>query len=417
MRIAILFICLIMASFFTAALLGQNVDPQSVSMQVIQEQRKLRAAKERNKISLDRSNRLRNKAIESNSERERFNFERQAINADIEAARANLDAARARIVIITQRQSIQQRELAQQTSPILHLMGALENMTRRPATLMIMQPQSLDDYVHLRAIMASVQPKIEQQTAGLRAQISLQQSLRSQQKLALESLEDAQKDLAAQQASLAQLEGSSRNQSGELNATAALEFERAIAAGERARAIVESIDNIQQDDEALAVLSVLDGPKLRNGDGVSRRAIKRSNKNKMPNSMVSDSMMSETMISAYILPARAQIRSGFSELSVNGYRERGIRMMVPASSAIKAPASGTIEYAGVYRNFGRIVIIEHGGGWATLITNMAAVYVDEGQTINQGDDIGTAKSIDNEILIELRRNGRPMDIMALVLGQ
>lgn len=401
MRIIILSICLIMGVSFTASLLSQNVERQSVSAQVAQEQRKLRAAKERNRISLNRSNALRNRAIESDSERDRFKLEKQAINADIEAARANLDAARARIAIITQRQSIQQRELAQKTSPILRLMGALENMTRRPATLMIMQPQSLDDYVHLRAVMASIQPKIEQQTAGLRAQINLQQSLRSQQKLALESLDDAQKDLAQQQASLAQLEGGSRNQSGELNADAALEFERAIAAGERARDIVENIDNIQQDDEALAALSVLDGPKLRDQDGTSSGAIKRQGKNENP---------------AYVLPTRAQIRSGFSELSVNGYRERGITMTVPASSAIKAPASGTIQYAGVYRNFGRIVIIEHGGGWSTLITNMAAVYVDEGQAINQGDDIGTAKSIDNEILIELRRNGRPMDIMALVSG-
>ncbi len=403
MRIIILSICLIMGVSVTASLLSQNVERQSVSAQVAQEQRKLRAAKERNRISLERSNALRNRAIESDSERNRFNLEKQAINADIDAARANLDAARARIAIISQRQSIQQRELAQQTSPILRLMGALENMTRRPASLMIMQPQSLDDYVHLRAVMASVQPKIEQQTAGLRAQIDLQQSLRNQQKLALESLEDAQSDLAEQQASLAQLEGGSRNASGALNADAALEFERAIAAGERARDIVENIENIQQDDEALAALSVLDGPKLRSDDAVNDSgndgAIKRQNENP-----------------AYILPTRAQIRSGFSELSVNGYRERGIRMMVPASSAIKAPASGTIKYAGVYRDFGRIVIIEHGGGWSTLITNMAAVYVNEGQAINQGDDIGTAKSKDNEILIELRRNGRPMDIMALVSG-
>lgn len=401
MRIIIISICLIMGISATASLLSQNVERQSVSAQVAQEQRKLRAAKERNRISLAKSNALRNRAIESDIERERFILEKQAINADIDAARANLDAARARIAIISQRQSIQQSELAQQTSPILRLMGALENMTRRPASLMIMQPQSLDDYVHLRAVMASVRPKIEQQTAGLRAQIDLQQSLRNQQKLALESLENAQADLAEQQASLAQLEGGSRNPSGALNADAALEFERAIAAGERARDIVENIENIQQDDEALAALSVLDGPKLRSQGADSSDTIKRQNKNER---------------SAYILPTRAQIRSGFSELSVNGYRERGIRMMIPASSAIKAPASGTIEYAGIYRNFGRIVIIEHGGGWSTLITNMAAVYVNDGQAINQGDDIGTAKSKDNEILIELRRNGRPMDIMALVSG-
>ncbi len=401
MRTVVLSIFLIMGLSFAASLLSQNVAQQEVSPQVAQEQRKLRAAKERNRISIEISNALRDRALDSKSQIERFNLEKEAINADIDAARANLDAARARIAIITQRQSVQQIELAQQTSPILRLMAALENMTRRPASLMIVQPQSLSDYVHLRAIMASVQPKIDAQTAGLRAQISLQQSLRNQQKLALESLEDAQIDLAEQQISLTQLEGGSRNPSGELNADAALEFEKAIAAGERARTIVENIESIQQDDEALATLSILDGPKLRDRDAVLTGIIKRPSKN-------------ENLV--YILPKRGQIRSGFSELSVNGYRERGIKMMVPASSAIKAPASGKIEYAGVYRNFGRIVIIEHGGGWTTLITNMAAIYVEEGQMIDQGDDIGTAKATDNEILIELRRNGRPMDIIAMMTG-
>ena len=400
MRVIILSICLIVGISVTTSLLSQNVE-KSDSPQLVQEQRNLLAAKERSRISVNRSIALRDRALDTNNEKERFDLEKEAINADIDAARANLDAARARIAIITQRQSVQQIELAKQTSPILHLIGALENMTRRPASLMIMQPQSLNDYVHLRAVMASVQPKIDAQTVGLRAQINLQQSLRNQQKLALESLEEAQKDLADQKVSLAQLESGGGNSSGELSAQAALEFERAIAAGERARDIVENIENIQQDDESLATLSLLDGPKLRNSDSILNGVIKRPNQNK-------------DLI--YSLPKRGQILSGFSELSVNGYRERGVKMMVPASSAIKAPAGGAIQYAGVYRNFGRIVIIDHGGGWTTLITNMAAVYVEEGQSIIQGQDIGTAKSNDNEILIELRRNGRPMDIIAMMSG-
>lgn len=396
MRIIGLF-TLILIGLFGAAfhnVSAQNDQRAQISAEVRQEQRNLANAKKRNEEALSRSNILRNQANEARGAAMRFDLQKNAINADIEAARANLDAARARIAIITQRQSMQQRQLARETSPILRLMGALENMTRRPATLMVMQPQSLNDYVHLRAVMASVQPKIAEQTAGLRGQIDLQKSLRNQQKIALASLEQAQGELDEQQKILAQLEAGSEDV---LNADNALEFERAIAAGERARAIVDNIDNIQQDDAALAALSVLGGPKLREG-GVAA-PIDRNNDR------------------AYLIPDNVQIRSGFGELNETGYRERGVRMSLAPASDIFAPADGVISYAGIYRNFGQIVIIEHGGGWTSLITNMAALNVKKGQSVDQETVIGIAKNNDNDndILIELRRNGRPMDIMAMVL--
>lgn len=416
MRFLTLSIVAITALFLwgAAVLSAQEREFTDVSQAIKKEQENLENAKRRNQQALNRSNILRNQASETNPSSRRFNLQKQAINADIMAARANLDAARARIAIITQRQSLQQRRLAQQTSPILRLMGALENMTRRPATMMLMQPQSLDDYVHLRAVMASVQPQIAAQTAGLRGQIDLQKTLRDQQKIALASLDEAQEELNRQQASLAGLEAG--NVDGALNEQAALEFEKAIIAGERARDIVENIDNIRDDDEVLSALSRLDGPKLRSNTAKlqeTQKDNKRDNKR------------------AYIIPQNVQIASGFGELSETGYRERGIRMMVPPSSDIMAPASGVVKYADIYRNFGQIIIIEHGGGWATLITNLASLNVAKGQKVDQNSIVGTSKNSarnrarnsarnsadnnDNAILIELRRNGRPMDIMALVL--
>ena len=378
--------------FVSHQVVAQNATRQ-VSEEVAQQQRNLAAAKERNREALARSNAIRSQADSVSREADRFALEKRAVSADINAAQANLDAARARIAIIISRQNVQQRLLAQQTSPILRLMGALENLTRRPASLMVLQPQSLEDYIHVRAVMASVKPRIARQTASLRGQIDLQKNLREQQKIALQSLEKAQSELSERQESLAQLEANSRNQAGALNANAAVEFERAIAAGERARDIVENIDNIQENEEVLAALSVLNGPQLKEGLPIIRTG--------------QDAKL------AYILPKSAQIVSGFGEISKNGYRERGISLSVPPRSTIVAPASGTVNYAGKYRNFGHIVIIEHGGGWNSLITNMASLNVSEGQKIDQGSTIGTSKISGNEILMELRRNGRPMDILAI----
>ena len=36
-----------------------------------------------------------------------------------------------------------------------------------------------------------------------------------------------------------------------------------------------------------------------------------------------------------------------------------------------APAAGRIAYAGPFRGYGTIVIIDHGGGWTSLISGLA----------------------------------------------
>ena len=85
-----------------------------------------------------------------------------------------------------------------------------------------------------------------------------------------------------------------------------------------------------------------------------------------------------------------------------------------AASPIVAPAAGKVTFAGRYRSYGQIVIIEHGNGWNTVITNLDTVQVFKGQPINQGAVLGTSGDDAAEIGVELRKNGRVMDIAALL---
>ena len=90
------------------------------------------------------------------------------------------------------------------------------------------------------------------------------------------------------------------------------------------------------------------------------------------------------------------------------------RILLNASFARKMPADGRIAFAGAYRGFGQIVIIEHVGGWTSLITGLARTRLKVGERIAQGDPIGRAADNRPRITVELRRNGRPIDIAALI---
>jgi murein hydrolase activator len=374
-----------------SALLAQSA--ASFDGQRLGEQRQaLRDAKAKAIAAERRSELLRQEASNAETTAARLVAQRAVLSAEIAAAEAQIEAANARIAIIAGRQSAQRGQLGQQSEPMLRLNAALQQMTGRPAALMMMQPGQRQDYIRLRAVMATVQPEIVRRTSLLRQQIAVQNELRSQELVALKSLGDARNRLKNRRIALARLEGDLRGKAGNLTASAAIEFEQAIAQGERARDIVGRIDTQRLSSEKSAELESLDGPLLV------------PNREQRP----------VAVRSPYILPAGGRVVSGFNELNATGYRERGIRLVLPQSLPVVAPAAGKVSFAGRYRSYGRIVIIEHGHGWNTLITNLDAVQVAAGQSVTQGAVLGVANDEDSEIGVELRKNGRVMDITALL---
>jgi murein hydrolase activator len=350
----------------------------------------LRNAKDRAAAAERRSESLRQEAASAEGTADRLLAQRAALAAEIDAANAQIAAARARISIIAAEQKKQAAALGEASEPLLRLNALLQKMTAQPTALMLSQPGDRRDYIHLRATMSAIEPAIARRTAALRRQIAAQRELRAQELVAIRSLETATKDLAKQRTALAALENDNRGRAIMLSADAALEYERAIGQGERARDLVERIDANRDSTQNAAALAELDVPQPRG------------------------SATSEAKSGAYILPAKGRIVSGFGELNPTGYRERGIKLAVAPSARIVAPAAGKITYAGRYRSFGNIMIIDHGGGWTTLVTNIDELGVARGASVAQGDLLGRAGTESPEIMIELRRYGRTIDILALI---
>ena len=352
----------------------------------------LRAAQEKALRAERRSELLRQEASNAESTADRLVAQRAVLSAEIDAAEAQIAAATARIAIISRQQELQRAQLGVESEPVLRLNAALQQMTGRPAVLM-MQPGQREDYVHVRAVMATVQPQIIRRTSDLRQHIAVQSELRSQEYRALKSLGDARSRLKSRQTDLAKLQSGAGGKAGALSADAAIAFEQAIAQGERARDIVGRMDIQRLSAEKASELAALDGPMLRPGRATKAAAAG----------------------TAYILPARGKLLSGFNELNATGYRERGVRIALADNMRVVAPAAGTVSFAGRYRSYGRIVIIEHGNGWNSLITHLGSTQVKKGQAVAQGFVLGSAKPDAPEIGIELRKNGRVMDI-ATILG-
>jgi septal ring factor EnvC (AmiA/AmiB activator) len=352
------------------------------------------AAKREAAEAMARSDALERKAADAIGEAAKARAAAAAVAARIQAAEADLTAAETRIRIIEARRAEQRARIAERQAPVVRLTAALQTMARRPPALALIQPGSVDEVVHVRSLLASTLPIIRARTADLRQELERSDELRRQVELARASLKDGQQELRQQRLALARIEERQRARSAELASSAVVEGDRALSLNEEARDLAERMGTREYQARVARSLTGLPGPQLRPGTAVDKR-----NSSAPP---------------PYILPVEGRILTGMGEISNGGVHARGLTFVTDPDAPVVAPRGGRIVYAGRFRGYDTIVIIDHGRGWTSVVTDLAEAGVSVGQNVRQGDQIGRAGSNVPRVSVELRRNGRPHSIASLL---
>jgi septal ring factor EnvC (AmiA/AmiB activator) len=395
MRAAWILALLPIAAAFAAS--QGNAQPDIAQADLADQQRRLLAARAQSAAAAERAARLDAAAKAEQDEAAKARAEEAAMGARIQQAQADIAAASARVTLVDRLLGEQQARLATQQGPIARLIAALCSLAQRPDAVSVMQPGSVADLVHVRAVIGSTLPLVRARTAGLRADLTNTRRLRADAALAARSLTEGRRRLENNRVALARLEAEHRLKSQDLSRSALAESDRAIGLGERARDLV---DNMQVTTDAATTarsLSALPGPLPRPGEGA-------------------EPPLSWTAASApYRVPVTGTLIAGFGEVSLDaGVTSRGLTWAVPGGADIAAPAAGKIVFAGPFRDYGKIVVIDHGGGWSTLLIGLGTLSVASGERVGQGALLGAAPpGDDRRVTAELRRKGRPIDPVAL----
>ena len=86
----------------------------------------------------------------------------------------------------------------------------------------------------------------------------------------------------------------------------------------------------------------------------------------------------------------------------------GISFAVHAGAAVRAAAAGTVIFAGEEpQRYGRLVLVDHGGGWVTAYGHLSRLVVSAGETVRANGRLGF--SGDHPLHFELRRDNQPVD--------
>ncbi len=381
---------LAIAALFAAA----GVVAQTKAPELATEQQRLVAAKRNAAIATARAAKLAAAATQERNAADKARREEQALAARVTAAEANLATASARVTLVERLLTDQRAKLGRAQAPVARLLAALESLARRPTIVAVAQPGSVDDLVHVRAVLGSALPVVRQRTEAVRNELAETRRLQASATLAAKALADGRARLENDRQALANLEARHRQRSQTLGRGALSESDRALALGERARDLVDGMEATTNAKATAASLIALAGP--------IPRPIAPGTTPPLPPSGV------------YRTPVAGKLVTGFDEISDSGVRSRGLTFATAPRARVVAPAAGTIRYARRFRDYGVIVIIDHADGWTSLVTRLAATSAKPGERVAMGAPLGTAPREDPRITVELRRRGRPVDVAALI---
>jgi septal ring factor EnvC (AmiA/AmiB activator) len=93
--------------------------------------------------------------------------------------------------------------------------------------------------------------------------------------------------------------------------------------------------------------------------------------------------------------------------------QSGVVFGAPAGAPVRAVAAGRVRYAGWFQGYGRLVILDHGGGYYTVSGHLAELAVGVGDAVASGAPIGTVGDSGSlsgpRLYFEIRRGGEALD--------
>ena len=120
------------------------------------------------------------------------------------------------------------------------------------------------------------------------------------------------------------------------------------------------------------------------------------------------------------LPAQGRNVLAFGEKTQYGGQSKGLVLETRQGAQVTSPCDGWIVYAGEFRSYGQLLIINAGGGYHVLLAGLSQIDVQPGQFVLAAEPVGTMSGWSQQaqpaavnsapvLYVEFRKDGRPID--------
>lgn len=376
-----------------------------------QREGELQAAREAQRQSAETEAALKREIEQIGADRRKLNEALIETAAKLRGAESKIAATEARLRPLDANEQVIRKSLEGRRAVIGEVLAALQRIGHRPPPALIASPEDALQSVRTAMVLGAVLPEMRQQVDALAHDLTGLVAVRRQIAAERERLDIEVASLGKERLRMTALIEERQKQEAER--------EKALAA-ERARAadLAKQVDNLKD----------LIG-KLEQGLDAATRAARESGRGE-----------SRPALSALHDPGRLSPAVAFASLRgrvpipVNGVKlkefgapdgiggvEKGLSIATRAGAQVTAPADGWVVYAGPFRSYGQLLILNVGGGYHVLLAGMDRISVDLGQFVLTGEPVAVmgngshiaavlaTGSSQPVLYIEFRKDGSPVD--------
>ena len=382
-----------------------------------QREQELEAARVQQKNAADQQQRLRAEIVVIGQDRSKLNAQLIDIAAQVRDVEASIANAEARLRPLDTREQEIRASLDSRRSEVVEVLAALQRAGRRAPPALLVRPEDALESLRTAILLGSVVPELRARAEKLAGDLSelvvLRRSITSERnRLAVD-----RDKLREDQTRLAALVDERQRQQNSTERDMEAEGARAAALARQVDTLQALIGKMEQDlktaAKAAAAASQQGTPAAPGGKpnlGGLKDPARRS-----------PAIAFASAKGLLALPVNGVKIREFGGSDGAGGVEKGISLATRPGAQVTTPCDGWVVYAGPFRSYGQLLILNAGGGYHVLVAGMERISVSIGQFVLTGEPVATmgrtsqvasilATNASQPVLyIEFRKDGTPID--------
>jgi murein hydrolase activator len=420
LRRATLSIALILAAVAPVAAQAP-ARPAPVTPEQRQErQQELKRTEEELQRSQAENARLAAEIAQIRGDRQKLNADLIATSQRVQEAETKVQAAERRIAALAETEAALKTSLGARRGTIVEVLASLQRAGRKPPPAVLVRPEDMVQAIRTSMLLGAALPELRREAEALVEDLTA--LVRARDAMATEGAAltaEAERQRGERQR-LAALIAARQGQLESNEQRLAEERRRIQVLGLEAQSLKELITRMESEIASAsraAQAAKAAPPPSQNpvqaaalAPGALRDAARLQPK-----------MAFQDTKGTLSWPASGQMLRSFGASDGAGGRETGVAIETAKAALVTTPVDGWISYAGPYRSYGHVLIINAGGGYHIVMTGLDRVSVDTGQFVLAGEPVASmggspAGALAAEtgsglpvIYIEFRKDGAPID--------
>jgi murein hydrolase activator len=349
---------------------------------------------------------------------EQIGADRSKLNQDLIDTAGRLRGVESRIVATQERlkplddteRSIR-KSLEGRRAVIGEVLAALQRIGRRPPPALIASPEDALQSVRTAMVLGAVLPEMRHEVEALANDLSELLVVRKKIDTERDQLKDEIASLDGERARMTALVEERQKQISDREK--ALDAERA-----RAGNLARDVDNLK---DLIAKLEQGLDPATRDAREAARSDSRPALSAFRDPGRLAPAVAFASLRGQVPIPVNGVKLKDFGAPDGSGGAEKGLSIATRAGAQVTAPADGWVVYAGPFRSYGQLLILNVGGGYHVLLAGMERISVDLGQFVLTGEPVAVmgngshiaavlaTGSSQPVLYVEFRKDGVPVD--------